>query len=224
MFFRQCSFPHNIPLSITKRSFVELNEGDLIDWRCQVKMINNRCICESMPVDGVLFSYFLNPTPHYLHKIELSKPSIIRGEYCILFEQLSAGRLRCSVSWATFTTAVSRWIGCFSFNCTFFDVSVSAAAFLHLVLQVKNEQRRNNTIHLVMKSALGLFFSGIFHTTFSPLFFSLFLFSPGFSPLALFSSGFYYPVLSTLGIFPSNFFHTQLFPFFSLGLFPLSIF
>ena len=27
-----------------------------------------------MPVDGVLFSSFLNPTPLYLHKTELSKP------------------------------------------------------------------------------------------------------------------------------------------------------
>ena len=36
-----------------------------------------------MHVDGVLFSYLLNPTPLYWHKTELSTLGIIRGMHCI---------------------------------------------------------------------------------------------------------------------------------------------
>ena len=36
-----------------------------------------------MPVDSVLFLSFLNPTPLYLHKTELSKPGVICGLHCI---------------------------------------------------------------------------------------------------------------------------------------------
>ena len=37
-----------------------------------------------MPVDGVLLLSFLNATPLYFHKTEVSKPVVIRGVYCTL--------------------------------------------------------------------------------------------------------------------------------------------